>query len=550
MSLSKSANFEHAQATIQCDHCGGVDDVKHYCLICEETMCPTCKAIHNKGRATRDHQVVLRQERDTQEQTSTFCPKHQNQITSSHCYTCNVPVCTKCIAETIHNGHKFSDVSKILENLKQELRDSKKKMETRLKEVNDMIQKGDKNWREYENKAKGIESSISHDAVSLRSLVDKMEVNRKEELKSIKCQDSKTWEAVKSLLDEEKIMISRNLAKHDKCLSSTTISGMAELLNESKEQRSKLLNPIEVVSLSYQLPSNTSIEGIGEICRTSEVQPMIHGRNLHIGRAVVMSSFSFTLGIPSICNAGNGNVLIGYRESNDIVTVNTKEGKIVHKRKNVLRNKCLSLAVTASEDILVSPIKGHCMFVLNGPNKLSTLFDTTPYETLFISVTETQEQLICLRKSVNGRYKGRVILCDGEGSNQKHIGSDDFYESPVQAVALQDGGFCISDLGKQQLMVLNTDGNIRHTIQNPLGRERFWPRGICTDKFGNILATDLLNHCVYFIEKDMSVRELVGVREGIRKPRCMCIDDDNYLWLAQYNGDIKVIKYLEEESLL
>ncbi|KAK3093270.1 hypothetical protein FSP39_013482 [Pinctada imbricata] len=163
MSLSKSANFEHAQATIPCDHCGRVNDVKHYCLICEESMCPTCKAIHNKARATRDHQVVLREERHTKDQGSTFCKKHPDQKTSLHCDTCNVSVCTKCIAET-HNGHKFSDISKMIQNFKREIEDSKTKMETRMKEVTALIQKGEQNWKDYEDTIMSIETNISHDA--------------------------------------------------------------------------------------------------------------------------------------------------------------------------------------------------------------------------------------------------------------------------------------------------------------------------------------------------------------------------------------------------
>ncbi|KAK3093211.1 hypothetical protein FSP39_012671 [Pinctada imbricata] len=138
-------------------------------------------------------------------------------------------------------------------------------------------------------------------------------------------------------------------------------------------------------------------------------------------------------------------------------------------------------------------------------------------------------------------------MCDSKGGNQRHIGSDDLYEQPIQAVVLQDGGFCISDHGKERLVVLNTDGNVRQIIQNPLGWYGFWPWGICTDKAGNILASDRRNDCVYVIGRDMSVRELVGRKEGIGKPMCLCVDDDDNLWIAQENGEIKVFKYLEEE---
>ncbi|KAK3092719.1 hypothetical protein FSP39_006477 [Pinctada imbricata] len=536
MSLSKSSIFEHAQAIIKCDHCGGVDDVEHYCLVCGETICPTCKAIHNKARATREHQVVLREERLTKDQGSTFCKKHPDQTTSLHCDTCKVPVCTKCIAET-HNGHKFSDISQILQKFKPEIEDSKAKMETRMKEVNALIQKGEQSWIDYETSIKSIEANISHDAVSLRSLADEFEEKRKDELKSIIHRDRTTWESEKNRLAEEKNKISICLARHDNCLCSTTATGMAELLEESKVLRSKLLDPIEVVPPSYQSHDNASIESIGEIIRS----------NLEVCTTEIISSFASRLkGRPSICYAGNGKVLIGTNKSNDIHTIDSK-GKIVHKRTKVLNNKCHSLAVASSGDILVSPLEGDMINILRGQNNLKTLFETSPYTTLFVTIIETQEILVCLRKYADDRYEGRVILCDSQGGNQRHIGSDDLYESPIQAVALQDGGFCVSDYEKERLVVLKSDGNVRHIIQNPLGRERFYPEGICTDKAGNILATDQYNDCVYMIGKDMSIRELVDEAEGIKDPRCMCVDCDNYLWIAQENGKIKVIKYLEEK---
>ncbi|KAK3092792.1 hypothetical protein FSP39_007276 [Pinctada imbricata] len=545
MSLTKSANFEHAQSTIQCDHCGGVDDVNHHCLICEETMCPACKAIHNKARATRDHQVVLREERLTKNRSSTFCKKHPDQKTSLYCDTCNIPVCTKCIAET-HYGHKFSDISKILQSFKREIEDSKRKMKTRMKEVNALIQNGVQSWKDYENKVKSIESSISHDTAVLYSLVDKMAQEREDQLNSIKHQDRKTWETAKGRLDEEKTKISTSLVQHDKYLSSTTTTtGMAELLEESKVLRSKLLDPIKIVPPSYQTPSHTSVEGIGEIIKQSKVPTKVHNNKLKVCRPEVISSFNSTLkGYPFICYAGNDQILMGTAESNDIHTVNSK-GKIVHKRENVLRHKCYSLALTISQDILVSPQEGNHVDILRRQNKLTTFLDTSPYETRFITLTEKQEILVCLKKDIYSN--GRVILCDRKGGNQRHIGSDDLYESPIQAVQLQDGGFCISDYGKERLVLLNSDCNIRHIIQNPLGRKRFWPRGICTDKAGNILATDGWNTCVYVIGKDMSVRELVGKTEGITLPRCLCVDDDNNLWVAQKNCEIKAFKYLKED---
>ncbi|KAK3093239.1 hypothetical protein FSP39_013089 [Pinctada imbricata] len=244
MALSKADNFEQAQAAIKCDLCGGEDGVKHYCLICEETMCPTCKAIHNKARATRDHKVVLREERHTKDQGSTFCKKHPDQKTSLYCDTCTIPVCSKCVSGA-HYGHKFSDFSLVLENFKREIKDSKKKLETKMEEADALIQTGNQSWKDYENIVEKIRSSICQ---NYKSLLDK----RENELTRISHQDKTAWNTAKDQLDEEKTKISRCLAQHEKCLSSTTITGMVELLKESEVLRRKILDPVEIVPPSYQ----------------------------------------------------------------------------------------------------------------------------------------------------------------------------------------------------------------------------------------------------------------------------------------------------------
>ena len=112
------------------------------------------------------------------------------------------------------------------------------------------------------------------------------------------------------------------------------------------------------------------------------------------------------------------------------------------------------------------------------------------------------------------------------------------------AIELPDGNICISYKSKNALVITDKKGTCVKQITKPLGVENYSPWGLAYDKKGNILSADYNNKCVYIIDQDFEVKELVGKSHGVMRPRWLAVDRDDNLWITLEDGYIKIVKYL------
>ena len=137
-----------------------------------------------------------------------------------------------------------------------------------------------------------------------------------------------------------------------------------------------------------------------------------------------------------------------------------------------------------------------------------------------------------------------MMRCNGDGGNVQQLYDGKKNYSSLHAMELPDSNICISDAANKALVIIDRNGKILKQINKPLGLQDFSPRGLACDSIGNILSTDYWNDCVYIINQNGEVRELVGKIHGIQLPWWLAVDSDGNMWVTQKDGNIKVFKYL------
>ena len=97
------------QFKIKCNFCGKEPHHPSYCTGCRRTYCSTCIKSHDTKIATRTPHLVI-----DSFKYDFYCSKHQDELVSAYCKSCNLNICQKCIDEKLHKAHRFVKYAKYL----------------------------------------------------------------------------------------------------------------------------------------------------------------------------------------------------------------------------------------------------------------------------------------------------------------------------------------------------------------------------------------------------------------------------------------------------
>jgi sugar lactone lactonase YvrE len=128
---------------------------------------------------------------------------------------------------------------------------------------------------------------------------------------------------------------------------------------------------------------------------------------------------------------------------------------------------------------------------------------------------------------------------------QRDNKGEGLYSEPVYITENTNSDICVSDLDKNAVVVVNKLGHHRfsYTVQG----EYFRPYGICTDALSHILVCDFTSKTVHILDQDGEFLSLLLTEgHGVYHPISVCVDDENNLYVGQYNTNpVKVYKYLQ-----
>ncbi|XP_065937794.1 uncharacterized protein [Magallana gigas] len=104
---------------------------------------------------------------------------------------------------------------------------------------------------------------------------------------------------------------------------------------------------------------------------------------------------------------------------------------------------------------------------------------------------------------------------------------------------------CVADSENGAIIVVNKDGRLRFKYTgHPSAAQNkpFNPHGITTDSQSRILTADLDNHCIHILDQNgLFLRFIDNI--DLERPWSLCVDNNDNLFVCDYNRNIKKIKY-------
>ena len=126
---------------IQCE--SGLDENSAFarCLSCAEYLCESCFTIHQRLKATKDHNMLTLEKIKQSDkrlgvksvQRRQYCEEHEDEVLKLFCKTCEKVICRDC-ALVKHREHNYSFIREVRPDTQKSLESLQKEVEAKLKE--------------------------------------------------------------------------------------------------------------------------------------------------------------------------------------------------------------------------------------------------------------------------------------------------------------------------------------------------------------------------------------------------------------------------------
>ena len=563
---------------------------EYHCNTCGDTLCSKCKAIHQKSKATSHHSIVLYGERLRPEHLSSLsCPDHNGKECVHWCEKCGKAACMDCVTST-HYGHKMKKLEVILKEKTTMLQRELAGLENnKLKEWKDLAAEAKQITADYLNQVNGVGKELDTQAKKFHAKVDEIFQASKKQLEDMKkanlstlhqqekmasnglekvkqeikeCENKLRNGSVESLLHYEdkeegekatlpKIFPVMTPTFFPSLIDSESLTKMFGKLTEHQASEAKLKTGAtsQDTLTSTDQDNATLLQGATPKRGASDSKPEITShlnqktsKEITVPKPSVQSRFDtrfYSFDQPIAC-VGSGQAWV--KTGDWRLQLMDRHGAV----KDTIHTKFdfYDVVLSPQGELLLSDSSNSCIKSISPDKVVRTLFRTQwePYG------------LCCLHSgdvAVTFWDEGRVVIYSRSGKIIQELDKKLFRHPYRVAQNKVNNNLYICDKdymtidSSGKIMALDASYRFKFEYMGQ-GNINFVPIDLCTDGAGRVLFTDFYNYTVEILDRDGQFLQYLLTREqGLRQPVSVNIDKEGNAWVGQFNGEVKVVKYLQ-----
>lgn len=207
--------------------------------------------------------------------------------------------------------------------------------------------------------------------------------------------------------------------------------------------------------------------------------------------------------------------------------------------------------VTENDDLIYADRDNKVIHKKSMDKEASHFIRTVDWEPISIHSSHKNGGIFVGMKKITGASNSdaKIVKYSKYGSYLNSIQRDNdrnLYSEPHYITENINGDICTSDSGKQEVVVVNEEGQLRFSYIGQ--RSSFNPYGICTDTLGHIIVCDSFfnNGTIDIIDKDGQFLTHLVSQPGINRPNSVCVDDKNNLYVGYCaSNTLNVYTYLQ-----
>ncbi|XP_022308903.2 uncharacterized protein LOC111114738 [Crassostrea virginica] len=553
--------------------CGIQDCQKNgqfYCNDCHQPMCEQCKEEHRKSPNNKNHDLVLYRQRKHRLSIEK-CKLHPTKNVDIFCKECKTLLCLKCFIMKEHKGHEIDDLEDIYAEKYALWQGEFSKIQKYFLPTSEGLKTDiEEDVSEIKNIMESIRTSMKAEAESLKNLVDEVTSEKIEHthtmekslLKMLKSQET-TYDNYITYLEEMSDKFQEYLSTTNQKLLSSEILKIQPVPETSKpvppvltpgqfnrDDVAKLLGRVNVPNTEPEKRKIQPMEAVSTPMKFTEKQ-MEQSKEKSDMKPTLSPSSSVTkvreYSVPGVCRAFH----VSADKSGRLWVSNWKnliqtdlQGKLLQKIQTSGKSDGYHTA-TQDGGLIYTDRNKKVINRITSDRKITEFIKTGDWEPVSVHSSRINGDILVGMKT-DGRAK--VTRYNKAGKEIQNIQRDnqgqELYDYPHYITENINGDICTSDISKCAVVVVNKSGQHRFSYSGQ-GSE-FRPYGICTDVLGHILVCDTDSETVHLLDQDGGFLSIIlSEQQGIKRPRGVCVDDQNNLYVGQLNTTVTVYKYLE-----
>ncbi|KAK3082674.1 hypothetical protein FSP39_002300 [Pinctada imbricata] len=563
------------QTMVECGICGGTFNVDWFCKTCGGSLCDTCYQAHQTASLFRNHIVVPRTVEVLRlhgpAKIAEICRIHPTKEISTYCNDCKIPCCVLCHHEK-HNRHEFSPIEDKYLSAEKSLDQYTRELQTDVKPSLDALKDSLKHHlKKHDEQIEKEKDEINTLRYTLKQKVDESCDLLLKELDQAK-QDFRNFEKE---IDSSK----QRLDQLIKDLEIMIGEGKLDIIEYSPPTRKSLIpaSPLPVLKVPKFVPGRDLIgliqNKIGRIefhdqisdneeanassntaldIDISEQKSLIQVKVFDKDDIEVtkVKSFKSKFGVSSLTSAGNNSAWVMCNNSNTMYLYDSN-GDVVRSIKVKNSQGINDMVITRSGDMIVT-CRDKTVRRVSVGGEVSTLINTGDYMPTGVCLTDKEEIVVCMCMMFGGHLA--VFSPDGRSKVREIRGVDSQGNPQIiipHRVVCNDEDLCV--VCRSKVVCVDESDNVKWVYDGKQANLRgsFNPRGICVDKYHNLLVTDYINNCVHYVDREGGLIQVIMTQEqtGLWKPWGICVDDETgQVWVGNHDGDVSdvvIAKYLK-----
>lgn len=566
-----------AQDVHRCELCEE-NMVDMLCVVCPRKLCKSCVGNHLDDDPSK-HILVKYQGRNTT-LVLPKCDIHSSERCKNYCQECDKAVCPSCISSDSHKKHTFLTISEIFHARKEIINtDTKELEEIVFPSYASIVQQVEDDVAKVENDHKTLKQSIEKHRTEWHAEIDKIvnilqnetEKMRDTQLRALNEHLQKVKElrlgVQEAIISNKDTLYSPNVTKTLSYKSrNSALKGYPEKLEVlipkfisqpiNKDLIAEMFGVIVGFSISDKIDRYKKItQNIRQ--RNFLDEPKIHfvleTEMKHPCKIACQSNQKLWVG------GNEGSLkLFKFVEQRDAVQPGsgaTSTGSCsILKHVNVIKGPT-DIAVTKTGELVYGIKFENTVFILK-QNKTEMLINLYDWKFLSFCITVFDELLVCMADE--RKCSCRVVRFNQRSDERQIIQYDQQGESLYKSGMLnkyieenKNGDICLADCDAKTVVVTDQTGELRFRYDGTTStrkRDPFCPVGIATDSMANILvSTPRQVHII-----DMNGQFLRFLDIGRLNPLRLTLDKDDNLYMADTQGNVRMIKYIDKsfEKLL
>jgi hypothetical protein len=514
------------------------------------------------------------------------CKIHPTKLIDMLCEECQAPICSKCVTQENHRGHKFIDLETVYADKMALCLEEISKVDNYFHPTSQDIQKEIKgDATEIKTIMDGIRTAMKADGESLKSLVDTVISENMQEADNIEQSLLEKLQSQDTTFDVYISYLHDHLKELYGYLSSSKLSNIIPKLSEkfpkirpipetskpvtpvftagqySKDDVSKLLGKINLKDTKAEVRKIKPMEivSLTSVKSTSKQKKQDRHKKSDVKQTLPLST-SVTevrkFNVPGV----NSTFHISLDKSGRLWT-SDDDGNLV--QTDLQGNQLQEIQTSGRRGYHTVTKDGELIFT-DGNNKVIKKITQDDEITKLIHTAgwfQAWTPVSIHSSHINGDIlvgmwkdeEAKVTRYNKTGKELQNIQRDNkglgLYSLPYYITENINGDVCVSDVDKEAVVVVNKSGHHRFSYRGQ--RLRFWPYGICTDVLGRILVCNgnlFGSDGVHLLDQGGQFLSLLLTQQQhrVRHPRSACVDDDNNIYMGQDGTNIvTVYKYLQ-----